>query len=410
MADNDKHKDVDRLLRNISEPPKKINTLKDFFERRVAELKVSPTTVMELLNMEYRTLHGILEAKQKRVDFTNLIKIATFLQLSLEEVIQLYVESLERSFPAEPSTSPEKMEFIKENFDLAQLRKAGFIDSITDFVQIEQRILFFLGLKTITDYKRPPVEVAAFSAGKVKPKNELTRSFWIKAAEDVVEALQNPNEFNREALIAYFPEIRWHTTSVEIGFTNVIKALFKMGVTVIFQPSFSSLHLHGATFEVRGKPAIALTNYKGFYPTLWFALVHELFHVLFDWEEIKEKRYHFSEEESDQLSVNEKEGEANNFAREYLFSKEKTEKVRPHLYNEKYVESFTINNHVHPSFFWVFNAVDATTQEERKAWIRARRYNPDKEFAALLQPLTNAWNNPIPISDFVKSIEYKFYK
>jgi HTH-type transcriptional regulator / antitoxin HigA len=175
--------DVDRLLRDLYKPPVFDNkeSLNELFERRIQELNVSRTNALDILKIERLTLNGILGGTQKRVDFTNLIKIANFLQIPKEQVIKLYVEVLEINFPEKKAISPDKIAFINENFDLAGLKKAKFLDSITDYEEIENRVIHFFGLKSIFDYKKPPVDVA-FSAGLVKPKNEYLRSFWIKAA------------------------------------------------------------------------------------------------------------------------------------------------------------------------------------------------------------------------------------
>lgn len=399
---------ADDLLKNLFRDvqPNRKQSLKELFEQRVQELRIKQTNVLDILNIEYRTLNGILEGSQKRVDFTNLLKIANFLQISNEKVISLYMETLGENFSSELSTSPEVIEFIRTNFDLATLKKSGFINNLNDFEEIEKKLVSFLGLKTIFDYKRLPVDVA-FSAGLRKPKNELTRSLWIKTANEYFKEINNPNEYNRQALVDYFPNIRWHSTNVELGLINVIKDLYKVGVTVIYQSQLPSLHLRGATFSVNDQPCIVISNYVGYYPTLWFALVHELFHVIFDWEEIKRNNYHLSDDDADQLSVIEKEKEADGFAREFLFSRDKSEKVKPFLNNTKYIEEFAFNNHVHPSFVYVFNAYDVG-KRERLAWMRAKQSNPS--IKEILSKLENPWSNPKPIVEFIKTIKYSIYK
>ena len=381
--------------------------LNDLFERRLDELNISKTNACDVINIQSRALNGILKGTQKLIDFTNIIKIASFLQIPKEDVLKLYIESLEKNFPdkTSPQIPPEKIEFIKENFDLAALKQVGFINSITDFKQIEENITHYFGLKQIFDYKRPSVEVA-FSEGKIKPKNELSRSFWIKNANDIFKEIDNQYIYNRKSLIDFFPEIRWHSTNVELGLKSVMKSLYKLGITVIFLPSFPSLHLRGATFAVNNKPCVVLTDYKGFYPTLWFALIHELFHVLFDWDEIRNSKYHLSDDETEQLSVKKKEDEADNFAREYLFSKEKTQSVRHFIQDQKYIEEFARNNHVHPSFIYVFYAYDKG-KKDHKAWPRARRQSPNINDA--INFMNNSWKNTKPITDFAKTVRMKVY-
>ncbi len=394
---------VDELLSGIFKPIQK-RTLREVFNQRLDELEITQTNACEILKMEFRTLNGILDGTQKRIDVINLIKISDFLKSSKELVIQLYIESLESNFPHEVSLSPDKIEFIKANFDLAVLKKANFIDSVTDFPEIEKKITSFFGLKTIYDYERPAVDVA-FSAGLVEPKNKLTRAFWIQAAKTAFEEIDNPHPYDRKALVEYFPQIRWHSTSVELGLKNVIRDIYRTGVTIIYQPSLPALHLRGATFCVNGKPCIVLTNYVGFYPTLWFALIHELFHVIFDWDEIRSNQYHLSGIDDERLTVIEKEKEADHFAREYLFSKEKTQKIKPYLNDREYVKEFAHNNHVHPSFIYVFNAHDTGS---RLAWARAKTETPD--MTSLFINIENSWSNPVSIREYVKSIESNLYK
>lgn len=403
MDDNkNKIQVINNLLNNILKP--ELPGLKELFDKKVAELQITPTNVLEILNIQHRALKGILEGTQKMVDVTNLIKLADFLQLPKEEVIKLYVDSLEKSY-SESIVSPKKIKFIQENFDLKALKKAGFIDSISDFENIESKIISFLGLKSIFAYKRPTIK-PAFSSGLVKPKNELTRSLWIQTAITYFEVINNPYEYDRKALIEYFPNIRWHSTNVEFGLLTIIKDLYKLGVTVIYQAPLPALHLRGATFAINEKPCIVLTNYVGFYGTLWFALIHELFHVLFDWDEILNNIYHLTDQDENELIVQEKENEANSFAREYLFPQEKMNQIKGFINNSVFVKEFAKNNHIHPSIIYVFNAYDSN-KTNKVAWGRARKNEPD--ISKCISHLENPWKNSMPISEIIKIKKTEIY-
>lgn len=401
---------VDKILGDLFRPvsPEKGLTLRERFDKRIKDLGIAPTRAAKIMELESRTLKGVLDGTQKRVNPIAIHRIASFLLISDEQVAQLHMEALRRNFPEDLTTtvSPEKVQFIRENFDLVALKKVGFLDSLTNYVDIEKRINRFFSLRSIEQYRKP-VEDVAFSAGVLRPKNTLVRANWISAAKQVFETIDNPNDYSREALVQYFPEIRWHSTKVELGLPDVIRSLYRLGITVIYMPSLPSLHLRGATFSVHGKPCVALTNYKDFYPTLWFALVHELFHVIFDWDEIKGNAYHLSDEDEEQLSVKEREDEADEFARKYLFSNEKLEKVRSRIANASYVRAFAETNHVHESFIYVFYAFDHGTTD-RMAWPRARRYNPPMD--ELLKKLGNAWDSSRPIAQGVKELEVSLYR
>lgn len=400
---------LDQLLNDLYKPqanPEKV-TLTSLFEKRLNELDITKTDAQHIIDIEYRTLNGILSGSQKRVDFFILLRLAGFLKISKHEIATLYLEAMEQSFPDANIVISDKIEFIKSTFDLATFKKVGFIKSITDFEEVERNICELFELKNIFDYKSPSVDVA-FSSGAIQPKNIQNRAIWLKQAEETIKALNNPYEYDRNSLVKYFSKIRWHSTDVNYGLINVIKDLYKLGITVVWQGSLPAIHLRGATIPVNEKPCIILTNYRGFYPTIWFALLHELYHVIFDWEEIKIGHYHFSEEESErQLSVREKEQKADDFAREYLFSTTKLNHIQAYINDDSYVDSFAKSNHVHKSFIYVFHAFSVTKNQDKFAWQRAQKYDPD--ITGILNDLENSWESYKPISKFIKPLKLKIY-
>jgi len=196
MNDNQK----DRFINSVLKSALKDDSLKELFERKIAELKISPTVALEILGMSYRTLKGVLEGTQKTFDHTALIKIASLLQEPREKIVKLYLDMLEEKHPIVSNTTPEKVAFIKENFPLAILKKNKFIDNIADFGEVERRICERLGLKSIFEYRRPEMDVAFSSGSQFKPQNELTRSFWIAAAKACFEEIDNPYKFDPQSL------------------------------------------------------------------------------------------------------------------------------------------------------------------------------------------------------------------
>jgi HTH-type transcriptional regulator/antitoxin HigA len=378
-----------------------IESLSGLFQKRIKELGVTPTNALEIMDIEYRALQGILNGTSKRVDFTSFPKIANFLQVPLGRILDLYFDELAKNFPDAAPYPQNKINFINDNFDLAILRKDGFIKSITDYKDIEKRINNRFGFKSIFEYKSIKRSVV-FSAGSVEPANLNNRRLWIEDAVEIFKELSNPHEYDRQKLINYIPSIRPHCADVDTGLQNVITDLYKLGVTVIYQSSFSNLHLRGATLIVNDKPCVALTNYKGFYPTLWFALMHEISHVLFDLNEIKETSYHVTDKGPSDDVLDKKEIHANKFAREYLFSTEKSNSIRPHLSNKAYVEEFAAQNNIHKSFIYVFHAFFAD-KDDSKAWPRARNNNPD--FGKLTNRLDLKWSEDKSIADHVKYLK-----
>ncbi|MCY4779084.1 helix-turn-helix transcriptional regulator [Sphingobacterium sp. UT-1RO-CII-1] len=370
------------------------NTLSDIFEKRLSELNINQTAAAEIMGIQHRGLVGILNGTLKRIDFSTLNKLSSFLQLSQKDVLELFMNTFSNQYSS--NVDEEKVDFIKNNFDLAALKKVGFIEDIADFNEIEARLCELFRLKDILAYK-PSEKVPAFSAGKIKKKNSFSQSTWLTKAEELLWELNNPYPYDRNKLIEIFPKIRWYSTDVALGLKNVITLLYRSGISVVFVPSFPNLHVRGATIAVGGKPAIILTDYKGFYATLWFALIHELYHVLFDWEEISQGEYHLSIDDSNDAVLVQKELEADSFARKYLFSKEKSAMVKRYLNNHPEVLKFAKFNDVHPSMIYLFEAYDAGNKPAN--WARAQRYNasvPDS-----LGKLNSSWSDINTINQYV---------
>lgn len=398
---SDKYRDIENMLNGLF--PEAQN-LRDLFNKRLYELDMSVTSACTNLGIQSRAMQGILDGTQKIIDSTNILTLSNFLQVSDEEVWKLYITALRKNFQS--SAIPlEKIEFIKENFNLAVLKKAGLINSVTDFAHIDRKLTQRLGLKSILEYRKPSTDVA-FSSGLFNPDNDIVRENWIEFAKACFREIDNPYTYQRDELIKMFAKMRWYSLDVERGISEVIRLLYKVGVTVVVQSPLQNLKLRGAIFNVNGKPCVVLTNYAGFYATLWFALIHELYHVLFDWDEIKASRYHLTDDSNEELSVREREQEADNFAREYLLPKEKSLLVRSYINNAAYVREFAADNQIHPSLVYVFNAFD-TGSGDRTVWARAKKFSP---------PVTNAtkdieisWQDERTVEEIMSSLKPNLY-
>jgi len=404
---NERYKQANDILNNLFKEP----TMRDLFEKRLHDLNINQTNALKLLKMERKALLGIIDGNQRRADYTNFQKLAAFLNIQIEDLIQKHTALLERKF--EQRESPrDKRKFLREHFDLAAYKKVGFIDDVVNDEEIEAKFNRFYGFNSIFEYEKRSFNVL-FSAPNIDysldtiQKIGLARDNWLTAGRLLAARLDNPYQFDRAGLIKYFPQIRWYSTNVEFGLINVIKELFKLGITIIYQPPLPSLHLRGATIPVMGKPCIILTDHKGFYPTLWHALVHELFHVLFDWLDIKSNdKPHLTEDTSQVFTITDNELDADNFAREYLFSRKKIEDIRLYMKDPEFVEETAKNNNVHPSFIYTYYAFDYN-QVDRMAWARAKKQSPPIREAVFR--LENPLDKPLPIEEFAKKMKLEIY-
>jgi Zn-dependent peptidase ImmA (M78 family) len=322
-------------------------SLRVLFERQKVEKKLSQRSIQAELDIEYRALNGILDGTQKMVDLLAISRLADFLDIPVEKAIVLLLKNLKKNFTANKEAAG-KQDFILKNFDLPKLKKCGFIENTHDFTHIEKVLVEYFGFESIYDFGKEFINVA-YSSGKPTSKNDMIRNFWGESATRKLKKINNPYEYDRQGLIEYIPSIRWHSTDVRNGLFQVVRELYKYGVTTIYEPYLTTLYVRGATFPVNDKPCIVLTNYTDYYPSLWFSLMHEIFHVLFDWEEIRQNRPHLSGEID---RFDKKEVEADSFAREYLFSSDKMKVVSGQLNNETFVRRYANAFDVHPSIIY----------------------------------------------------------
>lgn len=394
--------EIDKYLDELLEKEKP--TLQQLFDDKIRESGISKTLAFKIMGVRTVTMEGILQGSQKQVDVLNLVKLANFLQKPLEEVISLFVRNIEKRFPVE-GINVDEVQFIKENFNLAVLKSAGFIDSISDFSEIKKRLLARLGLKSIFEYKRPEIDIA-FSSGLTFPDMDKTRSFWVNSARSILREIDNPFQFDREQLIKVFPRLCWYSKNVENGLMEISKLLFKLGVTVIFHPPLQSLKIKGATLNHNGKPAIILSNYRGYYATLWFTLFHELYHVLFDWDDIKGGNFHISDDSLTELAYLERERDADQFSRKYLLSEERLDYIKPRIRDHEFVKQFADDQMIHYSIVYAFYAFE-NKSSNRSAWALARKYSPSLNSCKL--PVNWNWNDQSSIEDIAPNFLKQFF-
>ncbi|MDA3614673.1 XRE family transcriptional regulator [Polluticaenibacter yanchengensis] len=374
-----------------------LKSINELFNERLEKYGLTQNQAEKILGVQTRTLEGILNKSAVRVDALNLFKLSQFLGLQISDFIMLYVAEL----PAEmikDITDARRNTFIVSNFDIATLKKARFLTNRNDFDEIEDRIKRFFGLASIYEYGEKNKYIPAFSRTKRSP-HILMREFWVASAIAQFEAINNPNEYNRDGLLDLMPKIRPYTMNVERGLKVVIQALYRVGVTVIYQPHLTTTHVRGATFVVKNKPCIALTDLNKNYPTIWFALLHELHHVLYDFEDIEKQTYHLTGE-ADLFLLNEQ--EANDFARNYLFAPERSKFIFPHIGNHFIVSQYAREAQVHPSIIYSFYSYDMEKSGKGNYWGRFKDHYPD--VSIIIKEMQDG--NPFEYEAVQESVQY----
>lgn len=342
---------ADRIINSALSPKGWIDTLplQELFNYKIEELGVSKNLALKIMDIETKSFDAFMQGGSPKIDYLIILKLSTLLEISPSVFVDKFLLKVNEENNKELEKTKVRY-FIAKNFDLDGLRKIGFIDSVNDFDLIEKKILDFFGFESVFQYKRE-IDIAAYSSSKVKSNKESLK-FWVNMAFATFERMPNQNEYDRQRLVDLFPTLRAYSLNMEHGLLHVMKLLFKIGITVIFMPKiYKDLHIRAATFCVNDKPCIVLTNYRDFYPTLWFALIHELYHVLYDWDEImaSESQSHLS---AGMSTANINEDAANEFAKRYLVDDEKMNEIEHKIDDPYSVSNFARNNNVHPSIIY----------------------------------------------------------
>lgn len=353
----------------------KETSLKEVLEAKLAKHGITRSQAAKLLNMQRRSLDRIVNGTAPRIDVVDLLKLGQFLGLETTALLRLFLYELPVDRVAELEDARKKS-FILARFEVKRLVKSGFLCSGTDLNYIENRIVSFFSLRTIFEYSSKQI-IPAF-IGKKKDGDTLMREFWVRSAYARIEHLGNPFDYNRARLVDLTSKIRPYTLNVAEGLRTVIQALYSAGVSVIWQPNLSTTTIRGATLVIDGRPGIVLTDLNKTYAAIWFALLHELHHVLYDLGEIKKEVFHLTGD-ADLLLL--QEDKANEFARNYFLPHDKAKFIYKYIDSSLLVNNFAKDNQIHSSLIYHFYCADMEANGNRRYWAKYKQYQPDINLA-----------------------------
>ena len=358
--------------------------IKDVFEQKLSEYNLSRTKALKLLNIDKDVFDEILNGTAKQPNLIHIVKIAEFLGIEVNSFINIVLknQSAENILAID---NARKATFLVKNFDVKALTKLGFFASDYTTEELVNKVLDYFGYTSINDFEEQ-LEEPLYSRVK-KNHSDKMKDFWIKSAYQTFKVINNPNDYNRERLKDLIVKIKPYSQDVSNGLLTVCRALYNIGVTVIFQNYLTTTQVRGATFIINDKPCIVITDFNKVYPTLWFTLLHELNHVLFDYDTIEKSSYHLSDD-NDLFLI---EDQANSFARNFFLSEEKFNYIKSYINNPYLVSKFANEIEVHPSIVYSFFTWYQKELYGKNYHAAFREYYPDYSIAiSKLNPIT--WN------------------
>ena len=388
---------IDYLLKTIFSDEKSLD-IRKIFDKKLDSYNISKTKALRLLNIDKDVFEQIINGSAKQPNLIHIVKIAEFLEIPINEFIEVVLsnQSPENIRSIENARSAT---FLLNNFDVKTLTKFGFFNKNSEADEMVSKVLMFFGFNTISDYELE-LNKPLYSSTKRNFSDKM-KDFWVKSAYQTFKVIDNPNDYDRNRLKDLIVKIKPYSQDVKNGLFTVCKALYNIGVTVIFQDYLSTTQVKGGTFIINDKPCVVITDFNKSYPTIWFTLLHELHHVLFDFDLIKINNFHLTGD-ADLFLVEEK---ANSFARDIFMSKEKFNYIKNFIKNPYMVSKFAIENEIHVFFIYTFYVWYQDNLYNKKYYGVFNKFNPDyKEALNKLSPLSWDDENINIVGERIKNI------
>ncbi|MDR0892836.1 MAG: hypothetical protein LBN24_09505 [Mediterranea sp.] len=280
-------------------------SLRSILKQVINENEIPVSSLADQLNINRRMFEKYL-SEGGDLKFSQAISIMQFLNMEESDFIRAYKNDM--TDEDDSSERSKRLAFLYKHFDIPTLKDVGVIKKRAKIDEIEDQLCAFLGLQqSIYEYEMFAVLPTLFSKSKrliAEEKATKMTSFWLKCAIQTFKVINNPYEYNRELLIEFVKRIHEYTEDQIHGYEKVILILYRIGVTVLTQPYISKTGSFGVTMLMDNKPCIVITDMKKKYHKLWMSLIHELYHVINDYNMLQSS-YHISAGDEQDILFNE---------------------------------------------------------------------------------------------------------
>lgn len=300
-------------------------SLREMLNDFLTESDVAHSSVAEEIGINKDSFSEYLKGKYE-LKFNQAIKLMKLLGLTESQLVSAYNNEMAEK-DLENIEKTERLSYVLRTFDIPTLKKIGIIKLRAKIEDYEKQICDFFGFNSIFEYEDTALMPTLFSKSKTtiaQEKEKKMNEFWLKCSIYSFSQINNPNEYNRELLIEFLKRISEFTSDIVHGYEKAVLVLFQIGITVLTQPYISGTRAFGVTMILDGKPCIVITDMNKKYHKLWINLIHELYHVINDFDILQNLKYHISYSDTPELLLNE--SRADKFALDVL--------VNPSIQNE----------------------------------------------------------------------------
>jgi len=256
---------------------------------------------------------------------------------------------------------------IYSHMPVRDMVKKGWIDKASDIDQLKKQVSEFWGIE---EFDPASIKnVLEYYQRKSDAYNQFNASYsatWLQMARKVASGFGVP-VYNRKALEALYDDIHTFTNS-DGGIEDFISELNNCGVKFIVLPHLDKTYLDGAAFYDGENPVIVFTGRYKRIDNFWFAVAHEIAHVLFHLNEQTPYILDNLKEENE----DDKENEANRIASEKLRHPEILEYLKDSLnyLARSKIEKCSRHLNVHPAII-----IGALAQNKTISYKNIHLYN-----------------------------------
>ncbi len=296
-------------------------SLREMISQFLKDNGITASAIASEIDIHRETLDKFIKGEGD-LKFMHAVRMMKILGLTDGQLVSAYCRDLD----SKQETSLDKLEqlsYAVRRFDIPVLKKIGIIPSRAKIEEYSSRICSFFGFSSIYEYDDTSLMPVLFSKSRrrvLEEKEAKMTEFWLKCAIGSFVKIDNPNDYDRDLLLQLVRRAYEFTRDESDGYYRFVLVLYQIGVTVLTQSYASGTKAYGGTIIIKGKPCIVITDMGKQYHKLWLSLLHELYHVINDFELLETMNYHFTNRESPEMLLNEH--KADEFAMNVLVSPE----------------------------------------------------------------------------------------
>src|SRR5665648_35153 len=330
-----------KLQKDLLSPPG------DTIQETIDTIGMSQAELAERIGRPKEKLNDIIKGREPIT-----IKTAVMLERVLGIPASFWIER-EREYQLELSKIEQK-EFLvtcidwMEQFPILALKKMGWLPETKDKTELSDSLLKFFSVATPVQWNKIYLTEAVSAAFKISLANTQSPhaiSAWMRIGE-LKSSRQNLPEFDSVAFKSALHKIKELVVLQPEDFKEQIQAICaQCGVAVLYTACLPKAPISGATWWKGKNPIIHLSGRYKTNDSFWFAFYHEAGHIL-----KHGKKEIFLENLKGSPQDEEKEEEANQFAKTFLFPQEAFNQLSGVFsFDDKIILDFSREYYTHPA-------------------------------------------------------------